>query len=146
MTSSRPLTDLSLRAHRWFEDGLVSRLKDAGWPDITPAQSRVFAHLDRGGTRPSELARRIGVTRQGAHQTIQELVELGLVELAPDPRSQRARLVLPTRRGKRLVTDALEIFRELEDTLERRVGRKRVARLRRALEADWGAPVGGRGE
>jgi DNA-binding MarR family transcriptional regulator len=137
-----PLIDLSLRAHRWLEVGMASRLKAAGWSEITRAQSLVLAHLDSEGTRSSELARRSGVTRQAVHQTIQELVELGLLELAPDPTSQRAKLVVLTRRGKRLVVEAREIFRELEDTLEHRIGRKRVARLRRALEEDWGAPVG----
>ena len=123
---------------------MASRLKAAGWSDITRAQSLVLAHLDPEGTRSTELARRSGVTRQAVHQTVQELVELGLLELAPDPTSQRAKLVVLTRRGKRLVAEAREIFRELEDTLEHRIGRKRVARLRRALEEDWGAPVGER--
>lgn len=121
---------------------MASCLKAAGWSEITRAQSLVLAHLDPEGTRSTELARRSGVTRQAVHQTIQELVELGVLELAPDPTSQRAKLVVLTRRGKRLVVEAREIFRELEDTLEHRLGRKRVARLRRALEEDWGAPVG----
>jgi DNA-binding MarR family transcriptional regulator len=142
LTTAPPLIDLTLRAYRWFEDGMVNRLRDAGWSEITRAHSVVFAHLDAAGTRSSELARRTGVTRQAIHQTIQELVELGLVELAPDPTSQRAKLVLPTRRGKRLADDAREIFRDLESILERRIGRKRTARLRRALESDWGEPVG----
>jgi DNA-binding MarR family transcriptional regulator len=141
LTSAPPLIDLSLRAYRWFEDSIASRLKEAGWPEVTRAHRLLLDNVDRGGTRPSELARRIGVTRQAIHQTMQELAELGLVELAPDPASQRGKLVVATRRGKRLVGDAREIVRELEDTLERRIGRKRVARLRRALESDWGAPV-----
>lgn len=120
---------------------MVSRLRESGWPDVTRAHSLVFAHLDRGGTRSSELARRMGVTRQAMHQTVRELVDLGFLELAPDPKSQRARLIILTRRGKDLVGDARAIFRELEDTLERRIGRKRVARLRRALESDWGGPI-----
>lgn len=121
---------------------MASCLKAAGWSEITRAQSLVLAHLDPEGTRSTELARRSGVTRQAVHQTIQELVELGVLELAADPTSQRAKLVVLTRRGKRLVDDAQEIFRELEAILERRIGRKRVARLRRALESDWGEPVG----
>jgi DNA-binding MarR family transcriptional regulator len=138
LTNSPALIDLSLRAYRWFQDGLLTRLADAGWPPITRAHSNVFAHLDRDGTRPIELARRIGVTRQAVHQTVQELVELGFVELAPDPTSGRAKLVVLTPRGKRLVADSRAIFRELEETLARQIGRRRVTDLRRALEADWG--------
>jgi DNA-binding MarR family transcriptional regulator len=144
LTTSRPLIDLSLRAHRWFEEAVASRLEAAGWPGITRAHSLVLTHLDRGGTRSIEVARRMGVTRQAAHQTIRDLVALGLLELAADPASHRAKLVVLTRRGNGLVIDARRIFRELEDTLEHRIGRKRLARLRRALESDWGAPVAGR--
>jgi DNA-binding MarR family transcriptional regulator len=142
LTNSQSLIDLSLSAYRWFEDGMLGRLKDAGWSEITRAHSRVFTSIDRGGTRSSELARRLGVTRQAAHQTIQELVDLGFLQLAPDPTSRRAKRVVLTPRGKRVVADAREIFRELEATLARRIGRKRVARLRRAFESDWGEPVG----
>ena len=142
MTRSDPLIDLSFRAARWLEGGLLARLAAAGWTDVTRAHSQVFAHLDRDGTRPSELARRMGVTRQAAHQTIQELVDRGFLELASDPGNKRARRAVLTPRGKRVVADARDIVRDLEHTLERRIGRKRVARLRRALESDWGAPVG----
>ena len=141
MTRPDPLIDLSFRAARWLEEGLLARLAAAGWTDVTRAHSHVFAHLDKEGTRPAELARRMGVTRQAAHQTIQELVDRGFLELAADPRNKRARRAVLTARGKRVVADARDIVRELEDTLERRIGRKRVARLRRALESDWGAPV-----
>lgn len=141
MTYSPPLIDLSLRAFRWFEEGVISRLNEAGWPKITRAHSLLFAHLDLEGTRPSELARRIGITRQAVHQTLEELVDDGLVELVPDPTSRRAKLVVLTPRGRRIVSDALAIFDELEDTLARRIGRKSVTQLRRALEADWGPPT-----
>jgi len=141
LTYSPPLIDLLLRSFRWFEDGLLARFEEAGWPEITRAHSLVFAHFDREGTRPSELARRIGISRQAVHQTVGELVELGLVELAPDPASRRAKLVVLTPLGRRRVAEAHGIFGELEGELARRIGRKSVTELRRALEADWGAPV-----
>lgn len=141
MTYSLPLIDLLLRGFRWFEDGLLSRLDEAGWPQITRAHSLVFAHLDLEGTRPSELANRIGISRQAVDQTLGELVELGLVELAPDPASRRSKLVILTPTGKATVGSAHAIFTELEDTLAGRIGRTSVTELRRALEADWGAPA-----
>jgi DNA-binding MarR family transcriptional regulator len=145
LTYSRPLIDLLLRGYRWFEDSLLSRLDEAGWPEITRAHSLVFAHLDLGGTRPSELARRIGITRQAVNQTLGELVALGLVALVPDPASRRSKLVVLTPVGKITVESAQAVFQQLEDELATRIGRAGVAELRRALEADWGAPVSGAG-
>ena len=141
MTYSLPLIDLLLRGFRWFEDGLLSRLAEDGWPQITRAHSLVFAHLDLEGTRPSELARRIGISRQAVNQTLIELVELGLVEIVPDPASRRSKLVVLTQLGRTTVGSAQAMFRELEDSLAQQIGRARVTELRCALEADWGVPV-----
>lgn len=142
MTYSPPLIDLLLRGYRWFEDGLLSRLEQAGWPELSRAHSLVFAHLDRDGTRTSVLARRIGISRQAVHQTVGELVELGLVELVPDPTSRRAKLVVLTQLGRDTVGRARAAFQELEDVLAERIGRARASELRRALEADWGPSPG----
>jgi len=141
LTYSLPLIDLLLRGYRWFEDGLLSRLEAAGWPELTRAHSLVFAHLDLEGTRVSELARRIGISRQAVHQTVGELAELGLVEVVPDPLSRRAKRVVLTPLGRETVQSAHAIIQELEAALADRIGRTRVAELRRALEADWGPPT-----
>ena len=100
----------------------------------------VFAYLDADGTRPSELARRIGVTRQAVHQTVNELVEMGLVELAPDPTNRRAKLVTLTPYGQRNVEAALKAFADIEAELASRIGAERVQELRKTLESDWGPP------
>ena len=141
MTYSLPLIDLLLRGFRWFEDGLLSRLDEAGWPEITRAHSLVFAHLDQEGTRPSELAKRIGISRQAVYQTLGELVELGLIAIVPDPASRRSKLVVLTPTGKTTVGSAHAVFSELEDALAERIGRASVNELRRVLEADWGRPA-----
>jgi DNA-binding MarR family transcriptional regulator len=141
LTYSLPLIDLLLRGFRWFEDGLLSRLAEAGWPEITRAHSLVFAHLDLEGTRPSELARRIGISRQAVNQTLGELVELGLVEILPDPASRRSKLVVLTPVGKATVGSAHAVFSELEDALAERIGQASVTELRSALETDWGRSV-----
>ena len=132
------LGELLLAAFRWFDVRLVARLHAAGFPELRRSHSLVFAHLDADGTRISEVARRAGITRQAAHQTVAELVELGLVELVPDPSNRSAKLVLPTERGRESIRVAVAAYAELEDELARRIGRKRAAELRRALEADWG--------
>lgn len=102
----------------------------------------VFVSLDPGGVSQSELARRIGVTRQAIFQTVKELVEIGLVELLADPEDGRARLVFLTDAGRRNVAAALEAFDHLEGVLARRIGARRVVELRRGLGADWGKPLG----
>lgn len=130
---------LLLHAFRWFDQGLVAALNEAGW-EIRRSHSLVLAHMDPGGTRPAEIARRIGVSRQAIHQTIGELEKMGLVEQVPDPAHQRAKLLVLTPRGRENLEAALRAFAELEKELARQIGARRVSTLRAILEADWGPP------
>jgi DNA-binding MarR family transcriptional regulator len=132
------LARLLLDRFRWFEAALLRRLEEAGYTGIGVAHSGVFACLDRAGTRPAEIARRLGVTRQSAHQTIHELVAMGLLGLVPDPHDGRASVALLTEAGREHVKVARRIFRDLEKELERRIGPHEMSRLRKTLSLDWG--------
>ncbi|VAW08436.1 hypothetical protein MNBD_ACTINO02-2329 [hydrothermal vent metagenome] len=136
----QPLARLLLDRFRWADRALRSRLAARGWPEMTPAQSLVFASIDLDGTRPSELARRIGVSRQAVHQTIAELVEVDLLTLTADPVDGRAKLVVVTDAGRRNISAARESLTEIESELRARIGDDSVAALRNALTADWGSP------
>jgi DNA-binding MarR family transcriptional regulator len=141
MTEQVNLGQLLLRAFRWFDESLIRVLHAAGWPEVTRAHSLVFAQLDTGGTRTAEIARRAGVSRQAVHQTVQELQQLGLVTLVPDPTNRSAKLVVPTDRGRDSIRVAKATLADLEDELARRLGRQQVRALRTALEADWGPVI-----
>jgi DNA-binding MarR family transcriptional regulator len=136
-----PLGQLLLQAFRWFDESLLKTLANRGWPELSHAQSLVFAHLDRGGTRISELARRTGVSRQAMHRTVGDLEELGLLNLATDPTNQSAKLVILTEKGQANVAAALEAFADIEVELASRIGPSTVQELRSALSAGWGEPV-----
>ena len=139
-TRKAPLGQLLLQAFRWFDESLRLSLAARGWPPHTHAQSLVFAHIDRQGTRISELARRVGVSRQAMHRTVGELVTLGVMELAPDPTNRSARLVILTEQGKANIEAALKVFADLEAGLATRLGQENIASLRATLEAGWGKP------
>lgn len=135
------LGQLLLRGFKWFDQGLLNRLHAKGFPELRRSHSLVVAHLDSGGTRIAELARRIGVSRQAMHETVGELRRAGLVELVADPTNRSAKLVVMTEEGRRSVRAARRIYADLERELASRLGPEQAAELRRALESDWGAPT-----
>lgn len=57
-----------------------------------------------------------------------------LLEVVPNPRSGRSKLVVLTPRGFARRRQALELLAELEDELADRIGRRRVTALRDGLE------------
>ena len=66
---------------------------------------------------------------------------LGSLGLSQDQASTLARL---TDRGRKIDRDALKVIARLERDLADRIGKRNLASLHRALEADWGAPAGAR--
>jgi DNA-binding MarR family transcriptional regulator len=134
------LSQLLGDARRWFDDALIMGLGKAGAAPVSATQAGLFAVLDAEGTTVSELARRMGVTRQTAHQTVQALTRVGLLEQVPDPSSGRRRLVRRTPEGERAHQTAIGVLRRAETALARRIGKDSVQALRTALRADWGRP------
>lgn len=139
MHARTPLAWSLLQGARWFDRALLASMATEGW-QLTPAQSLVFAHLEQAGTRPAELARRLGTTRQATSELVAGLVRLGVLEMVDDPASRRGRLVRLTDDGRTLASAAARRLHALEQELGRRIGPAGLAQLRAALAADWGGP------
>lgn len=138
---STNLAQLLMRAFYWVDEGLQNTIRAKGWPEISRAQSMIFVNIGEGVTRSSEIANRLGVTRQAVHQTINELVLMGLVELKPDPKDKRAKKVELTEKGLVLAQDALVALDACEKVLAARLGEENVKQMREALSQDWGETV-----
>jgi DNA-binding MarR family transcriptional regulator len=115
-------------------DELVARLGAAGFPDIRPADSRVFGNLDPGGTRLIELAARARMTHQSMGELVASLEARGYLERQPDPTDRRARLVRLTQRGRQVQRQALAEITQIEATWLGWMGRGRGANLQVALQ------------
>ncbi|UGY94085.1 MarR family winged helix-turn-helix transcriptional regulator [Streptomyces gobiensis] len=137
---ARNLPQLLVQAKRWFEDALLASMQAAGERPVTVPQAAVFATLDEEGTSISELARRVGVTRQTAHQAVRSLIGMGLLEQVPDPASGRSSLVRATAEGARAHQRALATIAVIEGVLAERIGAATATALRQALAAPWGEP------
>ena len=79
---------------------LHRRLAEAGYPDIRPVHTVVFAHVGTEGMRLGELAERAQLTKQFVTYLIDSLELSGYVERVPDSRDGRARIVRLTERGR----------------------------------------------
>ena len=126
-------------AQRWL--AAAEQANSGRGTGLAKAHALVFTHLDEGGTRPAEIARRSGISRQAVGQTIAQMRELGLVKLANDPTNRRARLVQPTAKGRKALERSGSGSQAAERVLSRRIGAANVRALREALEANWGSPT-----
>ena len=67
-----------------------------GFGDLEPAHFTVFRYPSPDGARPSELAARLGISKQSLNYLLRELERLGYLERRPDPQDLRARRIVVT--------------------------------------------------
>lgn len=132
------LSSMLVDAQRWL--AAAERANSGRGTGLARSQALVFSHLDADGTRPAEIARRAGISRQAVGQTVAQMKNLGLVKLTPDPSNRRARLVQPTAKGRKALERSGTGSAAAEKVLARRIGAARLKGLREALEQDWGSP------
>ena len=101
---------------------------------LHPGQSSVIVHLRIGGSRPSELAEKAGMTKQAMGKIVDELQEIGYVEKAADPNDGRAKIIRFTEKGLDLLQDSGDIIDEIWRDYTELVGAKRLGILREELD------------
>jgi len=118
----KPLIALVHNADKAFQAHMVRSAHERGRPDIKPAHGFLFAILGDDGDRAANLAVRAGITRQSMGEVIRDLVDLGVLEMVPDPHDGRAKIVRYTVEGKRFASAGYRHLRTLEERFEQEFG------------------------
>jgi DNA-binding MarR family transcriptional regulator len=95
------------------------------------------------------MAERVGITRQSMGEVIREMVDLGILEMRPDPTDRRAKLVTYSERGLEVAADGYGHLVELEQRFaaefgaaEYDIAREVLSRIAGLLD-DWAAEEAG---
>ena len=131
------LKQLLLARNDWFAQEIMKSVKASDYAFISPAQSRLLAHMGGKPTSMAELARRLAISRQAVHKTVNELVRRGILDVRDDPERGNSKQVLYTARGKDLNRGGARIIDEIEQRLARKLGAQQVSQLKALLSAEW---------
>jgi DNA-binding MarR family transcriptional regulator len=85
------------------------------------------------GARPSELAARLGMSKQALNYLLGELERLGYLERRPDPKDGRSKRIVLASRGASAVPVIRAAVTEVEQEWARELGTRRFAQLRALL-------------
>jgi DNA-binding MarR family transcriptional regulator len=128
-----PLMALLDWAARVLHDRFLEELAAAGHPQSLSA-SRLMGTLTADGLRVSELADRLGITKQSVSQLVDDLEADGYVMRIADPTDGRAKLVVFGPRGRDALPAAWRALQASEDHARGILGEDAVGELRAALE------------
>jgi len=129
-----------LQGFYWFDEGLQNYFRSRGWSGVTRPQSMIMVNIILGTTRPSEIARKLGISRQAVHATIAQMVEMNMLELIDDPEDGRSKILKIGKTGGERRRDARRAVMLLTNELARRIGKQNVENLMKAFAEDWGDP------
>ncbi len=125
---------LLIKGSRLMQERFLARINRQR-PKVTlrRAHTGLLPHIDQQGTRLTELARRLGITKQAAGQLVSDLEAMALLERVDDPQDGRAKLVRFTKRGLESIHDGLSVLRQIESELESVLGKAKMGQLHEAL-------------
>ncbi|MET9022617.1 MarR family winged helix-turn-helix transcriptional regulator [Actinopolymorpha sp. NPDC004070] len=133
-TPAPSLPQLIAQAFARLMDDLVRHLVESGYDDLRPTHClNVFRFMDCGGTRPTTLARRAGMTPQAMGELVSYLERHDYVRRVPDPTDGRGRVVVYADRGMRAAEVATKYFADLESRWVDALGDDRLADVKSAL-------------
>ena len=142
MTSVKDdLPDHALALLGYVMDGmrrdLVARSADGAGAStgLRSSQLRLLSLTPVDGMRVTDLASRVGMTKQALGEFANALEDHGLMESVRDDQDRRIRILRPTAKGRRAVADGDALIAEVEADWRRRLGAQRWEQLRELLRA-----------
>jgi DNA-binding MarR family transcriptional regulator len=112
---------------------MLERLHERGFDDLDAAHMSVFQYPGPQGSRPSELAARLHVSKQALNYLLGELERLDYLERRPDPDDLRSKRVALTPRGVAAIGVIRDAVGEMETAWAEQLGARRFAQLRKLL-------------
>jgi DNA-binding MarR family transcriptional regulator len=131
---------------RLFEERIFDVIREAGFDEVRFVHLTLVRNMDSDGTRLTDLAARAGMTKQAMGQIADQCEALGLVERRFDRADRRARTIAFTARGRRLLEAAQRGVARAEADMERVIGKRALALVRRALQSYCGGAADAAGE
>lgn len=136
--------DLALRTLR--EDLAVELAQpalQARLAGLRTSQLRLLSLLPAEGMRATDLAARVGMTKQALGEFASTLETLGLLESVGDPTDRRVRRLRPTTRGLEVAALSEAAIQSMESRWREQVGEARWEAMKQTLSLVWMSSRGG---
>lgn len=125
---------LLIESFRYFRQRTLENLRAHGFTDINPVHAAMLRRVDEGGTHISDIAARMGVTKQAAAQLVSRTAVLGYVTCRPDPHDSRKKMVRCTNRGNRFLGYLEGVVADSVSDVASVIGKKRLHELEETLK------------
>jgi DNA-binding MarR family transcriptional regulator len=119
---------------QWVRDELYAGVLAAGFDDLSAAHVALWRYPGLEGERPTQLADRLGITKQSVNDLLGHLEAHGYLVRVPDSVDGRARVIRLTPKGRRLGDTIYAAAGAAQLQIEEILGPRRFAQLHSSLE------------
>ena len=133
-TPAPPLGALCRRLARGIAQEARRELIRQGHTDVRPAHNLVFALVASGVTRTTDMAARLGMSKQAVTLMVSQLEAGGYVSRVPDGSDGRAKLVQLTDRGRAAAAVSARVAAAAERRWAEVIGPERLVECKTALQ------------
>jgi DNA-binding MarR family transcriptional regulator len=127
---ARLLDNVSEDYHRRLRDKLLEQ----DYHGLKLSFSAILSHINFSGTRLVDIAELNGMTKQAVGQMANEIEALGYIARIPDPHDGRAKNLIFTDLGKRLIQDSIAAVDEVEQEYSQLIGTENMLQLEGLLK------------
>ena len=120
-------------AHQEGRSRLLQALAERGLGDINQAHFGLFQYPPIDGMRPTDLAGRLGISKQALNHLLGQLEKLGYLRRRREPGNGHTAVYL-TERGWLVLESNVATSRQLEVDWQRQLGKQRFVALKSALQ------------
>lgn len=125
---------LGVRNH--MESEVIGRFARKGsHKDLRLGFSSYIALIGQRGMRLTQLAKILGISRQACNKAANLIVDAGYVKRIDDLNDARAKLMVLTKRGKKLREDGLKALADLDDQFVELAGHSSIIKASSSLRA-----------
>ena len=134
---SQNLVDLISDKHAKLRKMVINTWIENGEEEITDTESYMIALIDREKTNIAQIAKKIGISRQGAHKCAKGLIEKGYIEIEDQHINSRDKFLILTEKGKYFLKETLHIKQNIEEQIINSIGKDKFDVIKETFTNPW---------
>ena len=131
------LVDLISDKHAKLRKKVIEAWVQNGEEKITDTESYMIAIIHKESTTVAQIAKKIGMSRQGAHKCAKVLMERGYIKIEEHQDNSRDKFLCLPDKGRYFMDETLHIKRNIEEEIIKSIGREKFDMMKEIFSSSW---------
>ena len=131
------LIDLISEKHKKLRKEVMKLWDEKHSEYISDSEAHMSGTINIREMTVAEVARKMNISRQGAHKCAKKLIDNGYIMLKSVEGNNRDKLIVLTEKGEEYCTEMLVLKKQVEEEIINKLGIKNIEFLKDFLRKDW---------